>query len=256
MLLTSLPHPLSHSLPALAGLWHPVLGLRRLLAQRGVTEDLAQGDLRGALLRLLLGAAHLAGPAALGPLTGKSTKLHGGLVASGDLQALVHSLALLQVPLRDLHAQGVELRLRRYGRVILLLLSRSLALLLCGGLGRAELGGRGLLLLRDVLLGPQGLKAGRIGEQSLLSCRLFRLFRAHAEMSGILLPRKTIQLHDGLVLVAEPIHDIDDVLLRHRSLAVPLAELVESSLVIHGGIGINKGRTSDCCGGIHAAYSK
>mmetsp|Transcript_54422 Transcript_54422/g.156504 ORF Transcript_54422/g.156504 Transcript_54422/m.156504 type:complete len:260 (+) Transcript_54422:102-881(+) len=86
-----------------------------------VGQDLAQSDLRRTLLGLLLSAADLASPASGRPSPRQGSQPHGGLVAPSDLHAVVDGLALLQIALGDLHAQGVQLGLGRDSRVLTLL---------------------------------------------------------------------------------------------------------------------------------------
>mmetsp|Transcript_118111 Transcript_118111/g.338825 ORF Transcript_118111/g.338825 Transcript_118111/m.338825 type:complete len:253 (+) Transcript_118111:108-866(+) len=84
----------------------------------GVGQDLLKGDFSRALLSLLLRGADLPGPCSAGPLPGKGRELDRSLVAACDLLRLVDSLPLVQIALRYLHAQGIQLGLRRDRRVL------------------------------------------------------------------------------------------------------------------------------------------
>mmetsp|Transcript_64396 Transcript_64396/g.155706 ORF Transcript_64396/g.155706 Transcript_64396/m.155706 type:complete len:268 (+) Transcript_64396:1-804(+) len=96
------------------------LGLLGLLVQLLVLGDLRQGDLRGTLLRFLLCCEDLAGPEAVPPVPRQGREPHRGLVATRNLPALIHCLTFLQVPLRNPHAQGVQLGLGGDGGVLAL----------------------------------------------------------------------------------------------------------------------------------------
>mmetsp|Transcript_49880 Transcript_49880/g.143581 ORF Transcript_49880/g.143581 Transcript_49880/m.143581 type:complete len:200 (-) Transcript_49880:278-877(-) len=87
----------------------------------GIGLDLLERDGRCRLLRFLLGAANLSGPAPLGPIAGQRCEPHRGLEAASDADCLVDSLTLVKIALRYLHAQGVQFRLRRDRRVLTLL---------------------------------------------------------------------------------------------------------------------------------------
>mmetsp|Transcript_53036 Transcript_53036/g.119501 ORF Transcript_53036/g.119501 Transcript_53036/m.119501 type:complete len:219 (+) Transcript_53036:227-883(+) len=137
-----------------AGATAPIVALRPcgLLAELGVRRDLLQRKHRGALLGLLLGGEDLPGPGAVLPLSRKCCEPHSRLVASDNLAGLIHRLTLLEESLGDPHAEGVELGLRRDGRIVTLL--SRLCLLVRGAAASSSLGrwrrGRQYRLLRRV----------------------------------------------------------------------------------------------------------
>mmetsp|Transcript_15946 Transcript_15946/g.28335 ORF Transcript_15946/g.28335 Transcript_15946/m.28335 type:complete len:339 (+) Transcript_15946:210-1226(+) len=228
-----------HVAPALAALAHALalalagtLWLGRFLGKVLVVADLLQSDLGRALLCLLLRGAHVTSPNTGAPFSGQGREPHHGLIAARVLLALIDCLTFLEVSLGNLHHEGVELGLGCNGWILTLFF--PLGLLRCQ-LRRGQYWLHLALLLRWILRcrWRERVHLRRVGLDSLLRCRLLCLLLVQAQVAGVLLTLDAIQLHDGLVLVAKLVRRVHDVLLGDRSLAEPLAEVVQFGLGVH-----------------------
>mmetsp|Transcript_65614 Transcript_65614/g.153520 ORF Transcript_65614/g.153520 Transcript_65614/m.153520 type:complete len:360 (-) Transcript_65614:16-1095(-) len=215
------------------------LGLSSLCHHLGVLADLLQCNFGCTLLSLLFRRADVACPHAASPIARQGLQLHCRLVTpTGISLCLVDGLALLKIALRNLHDQGIQLRFRRHRGVVAFL---GLLCLLSGELSRRE--PRSLLLLLRILAcrRRQRCHLRLESHDGLLSGGLFRLLLVQTKVASVLLALNAIQLDNALVLVPELVRGVRDIGFRDRSLAVPLAKVVELRLRVCCGSSLHRG---------------